>query len=177
MLRHAVLVSLAVTVCASLIPTKVNAATLSIFPTLHPGGEIALRPGDIIDFKFSARGEQNSLSVVYNNLRANFDSSELEEVTPLRWLVSRGISLQPTYREIATWRLKVKTPLRDLRPDVWATLFYDEETQFGPTPGRSIDAIGADVVPVPEPLTMLGAAAALGYGAILKRKYAKNIES
>jgi hypothetical protein len=30
---------------------------------------------------------------------------------------------------------------------------------------------------VPEPLTMLGAAAALGYGAILKRKYSKKIES
>jgi hypothetical protein len=30
---------------------------------------------------------------------------------------------------------------------------------------------------VPEPLTMFGAAAALGYGAILKRKYSKNIES
>jgi len=33
------------------------------------------------------------------------------------------------------------------------------------------------VEPVPEPLTMLGAAAALGYGAILKRKYSKNTES
>jgi hypothetical protein len=34
-----------------------------------------------------------------------------------------------------------------------------------------------DVEPVPEPLTMLGAAAALGYGAILKRKSSKNTES
>jgi hypothetical protein len=31
--------------------------------------------------------------------------------------------------------------------------------------------------PVPEPLTMFGAVAALGYGAILKRKYSKKIES
>jgi hypothetical protein len=31
--------------------------------------------------------------------------------------------------------------------------------------------------PVPEPLTMLGAAAALGYGAIFKRKYSKKTES
>jgi hypothetical protein len=30
---------------------------------------------------------------------------------------------------------------------------------------------------VPEPLTMLGAVAALGYGALLKRKYSKNTES
>jgi hypothetical protein len=30
---------------------------------------------------------------------------------------------------------------------------------------------------VPEPLTMFGAAAAVGYGAILKRKYSKKIES
>jgi hypothetical protein len=30
---------------------------------------------------------------------------------------------------------------------------------------------------VPEPLTIFGAAAALGYGAILKRKYSKNTES
>ena len=31
--------------------------------------------------------------------------------------------------------------------------------------------------PVPEPLTMFGAVAALGYGALLKRKYSKNTES
>jgi hypothetical protein len=31
--------------------------------------------------------------------------------------------------------------------------------------------------PVPEPLTMFGAAAALGYGAILKQKYCKKTES
>jgi hypothetical protein len=34
-----------------------------------------------------------------------------------------------------------------------------------------------NVQPVPEPLTMFGAAAALGYGAILKRKYSKNTKS
>jgi hypothetical protein len=38
-------------------------------------------------------------------------------------------------------------------------------------------SVTTDEQNVPEPLTMFGAATALGYGAILKRKYSKNIES
>jgi hypothetical protein len=57
-------------------------------------------------------------------------------------------------------------------------LYYDELDPFGNIIGLSSKTvIGDDIVPVPEPLTMLGAAAALGYGAILKRKYSKKTES
>jgi len=51
--------------------------------------------------------------------------------------------------------------------DVWG----EDDTEF------DYFQLSVTTEPVPEPLTMLGAAAALGYGAILKRKYSKKIES
>ncbi len=173
MLRHIFSFSLAMTACAALIPTKVNAATLSIYPPLHNPGEIARKPGDVIDFRFSAKGEQGSQYVIYKELQASFDSDELEELTPLQWLVSQNLQLQPTYREIASWKLKVKNPLKNGIPDVWATLIYDEETQFGLSTDVSIPASGPDVIPVPEPLTIFGTAIGLGCGVLFKRKSSK----
>jgi hypothetical protein len=46
MLRHIISVSLAMTACATLIPTKANAATL----TLTPVGSLQRNPGDSIEF-------------------------------------------------------------------------------------------------------------------------------
>ncbi len=51
--------------------------------------------------------------------------------------------------------------------DVWG----EDDTEF------DYFKLSVTTEPVPEPLTMFGAAAALGYGAILKRKYSKKIES
>jgi hypothetical protein len=59
--------------------------------------------------------------------------------------------------------------------------FLSNPSIFGiPTGGSDIDGWNLEVKAshgVPEPLTMLGAATALGYGALLKRKYSENKKS
>jgi hypothetical protein len=170
------------TACATFIPTKVNAATLTIESSPGGGGslrQIPAKPGDIIDFIFYLRPEpgNRSISVLGWEGKPFFDTSELEQVTPLQWQIplNSPLNLQ-VRRDIATWKLKAKTPVKDTIPDVSAVMNYQELTVFRWQPGQSL-AFGSDVVPVPEPLTMFGAAAALGYGAILKHKYSKNTES
>jgi len=187
MLRYIGSVGLAMTVCVAIIPTKVYAAILTIGSP--PGGlvrsQIQAKPGDIIDFTFHLKAEPGNQFVTvlgWEQLEGGgtnpfFDTSELEQVTPVEWKVSRNIPLDlKSYRTIATWKLKAKTSIvKDTIPDISASLRYTEETLFGLVT-TTAPASGPDVVPVPEPLTMLGAAAALGYGVILKRKYSKNTE-
>ena len=191
MLRRILPVSLVMTACAALIPTKVNAVTLTIDST--PSGisrEITAKPGDLITFTYKVVLDNTTNNIVPKILFSDFDKTELSPFAALEWLVpvGRPIAYIPgnfptstTTVSIATLRLKVDKPVKDTRPDVWGTLTFDEDnattnqiyTDFK-LPGN-----GSDVVPqqsVPEPLTMLGAAAALGYGAILKRKYSKNTE-
>lgn len=185
MLRHIMFVGLAMTVSAALIPTKVNAASLSIRSIPRAiDGEVAARPGDLIDVIFSLRLDSNSRYVIPRILAPRSDSSELSVFTNLLWLVSPGdaIAYDPLNRQIdiASRTYKVENPVRTGRADVEATLTFDnynvnlDELILG----VQAEARGPDVVPepVPEPLTMFGAAAALGYGAILKRKYSKNTE-
>jgi hypothetical protein len=178
MLRQIVSVSLVVTACAAFIPTKVNAATLTIRPT----GQIQQNPGDLINFTFKLKPETGNHYVIPRELTDTFfDPGELEEVTPLEWLHSLDLPLT-SEKDIAVWRFKVLNPFEDGAPDVSATLSYDELTaSIGLVTGVTISASGGDVIPVaepvPEPLTMFGAAAALGYGAILKQKYSKKTES
>jgi hypothetical protein len=162
------------TACAAFMPTKASAATLRIAPR----NEIAAKPGDLIDFIFSVRPETGSEFVLPTKLDANFDTSELEEVTPLQFLFSLNLPL--TFdRPLASWRLRVKNPVKDGIPDVSGTLFYDEKTLVLPeiSTGLSIPASGADVVPVPEPLTIFGTAIGLGCGVLFKRKSFKKTVS
>ena len=186
MLRHIMSVGLAMTACAALIPTKVDAAILTIESSPAGGTlqQIKAQPGDIIDFIFYLKAEPGNqyVSVLgWEELQGGgtnpfFDTSELEQVTPLQWEVSRDFPLDLQVRRIiATWKLRATTPVKDTIPDISASLRYNEQTPFGILTSTA-PASGSDVVPVPEPLTMLGAAAALGYGAILKRKYFKNTE-
>jgi hypothetical protein len=187
MLRHIVSVGLAMTACVVLIPTKVNAATLTIESSPAGGTrrQIPAKRGDIIDFIFYLQAEPGNQFVLVKGweqvqgggTNPFFDSSELEQVTPLQWQIPLDFPLDLTVRKIiATWKLKATTPVKDTIPDVSARLNYEEQTSFGTVPGTS-PASGSDVVPVPEPLTMFGAAAALGYGVIFKRKYSKKTES
>lgn len=168
MLRHVISVSLAMTACATLIPTKVNAATL----TVTPGGIIPSNPGDLVEFIFTLNPEPNGLNILFlDRLQFSYDSSELsftgETTVPLSILVFET-------QTIASFTFKVTTPIKDGISDVFnAKAYY----QLGGVPGETPFASAGDVAPVPEPLTMLGAGAALGYGAILKRKYSKNTES
>jgi hypothetical protein len=181
MLRHIVSVGLAMTACAALIPTKVNAAILTIESSPGGGGslrQIPAKRGDIIDFIFYLRAEPGNQFVTVQGWEGIpfFDTSELEQVTPLQWEIPLNFPLDLQIRRIiATWKLKATTPVKDTIPDVSARLNYEEETRFGLLPGQS-PASGSDVVPVPEPLTMFGTAAALGYGVIFKRKYSKKKE-
>jgi hypothetical protein len=174
------------TVCAAIIPTKVHAATLSIGSGRGQliRSQIQARPGDIIDFTFYLQAEPGNRFVTVleweqvegGGTNPFFDTSELEQVTPVEWQVSRNIPLDlRVSRAIATWKLRARTPVKDTIPDISASLRYSEETRFGLIT-TTAPASGPDVVPVPEPLTMLGAAAALGYGVILKRKSSKNTE-
>jgi hypothetical protein len=180
MLRHIVPLSLAVITCAALVPTKVNAVTLSIGPSTM--GEIQAKPGDLITFTFRLRLDSTTYSLTPKILVTDYDHSELSPFAALQWLVpvNRPIAYIPgnVSTDIATLKLKVDKPVRDKKPDVWGTLTFDEEnnTSNKTLVGLKLDVNSADVVPVPEPLTMLGAAAALGYGAILKRKYSKKTE-
>jgi hypothetical protein len=173
MLRHIALVGLVITTCTSFVPTKVSAATLTVTPV----GELIKKPGEEIEFNF--------VFTPHTRVRVTatwftYDSTELFllEESPIRlvpFITSEPITIFQ--------RFSVLTPLKNGQSDATGQIYYYELDEFDNLIdfGASNVALGADIVPipqqpVPEPLTMLGAAAALGYGAILKRKYSKNTE-
>lgn len=171
MLRHIVSVALLITACTSFIPTKVSAATLTVTPV----GEIKKSYGESIEFKYVFTP---SATVRIRSTWFSYDSDELLFVreTPESTSLHSLITSEP----ITILRIfSVLTPVKNGMWDTTGQIFYDELDQFGNTIGfgASNVALGADVIPVPEPLTMLGAATALGYGAILKRKSSKKTVS
>ncbi len=189
MLRHIISVSLAMAACASLIPTKANAISF----TLTPLGSLQRNPGDTISFilRLDPQNEGGLSGVrvlevyrpnVFDPGRA-YDSNELSspEIQPLFNFSERRVTV-PT--NIAALIFNVTNPIRDGLSDVSATRVRyqigNKITEKVTTYGSSNSGLDVQPVPeqgVPEPLTMLGAATALGYGAILKRKYSKKIES
>src|SRR4028118_1391159 len=177
MLRHIISVSLAMTACATLIPTKVNAATLGFYPANR---EIVAKPGDILNFTFVLSIDEDSEYVTPKSLAPGWDSAELSVFTELQWLVSPGRSI--SYKgsansviDIARMSFKVEKPLKDTRRDVWGTLTYDDANKPRMEVISDLKAYGEgpDVVPVPEPLTMFGTALGLGCGVLFKRKSSK----
>lgn len=183
MLRHIGLMSLAMTACAVFMPINVNAATLRMRSMPRDiRREIAARPGDLIDIIFTLTLDSGSISVIPKSLAVVEDSSELSVYTALLWLVSPGRPISyvsgDTDTDIARITYEVENPVRDRRPDVTASLIYDDNNVSGPLPDLTAELSNApDVVPVPEPLTMFGTATALGYGVIFKRKYSKKKKS
>jgi hypothetical protein len=185
MLRHIALVTLAVTVSASIIPTKVNAATLGFRSSPRSiGGELAANHDDLITVVYTLRLGSDSKYVTPKRFTASRDSSELSSFAAFQWLVPEGrpISYEETggrNTDIGQVTYKVQNPVRTGRSDFWGTLTYDDYNYNvnDIIPNVESSAYGSDVVPVPEPLTMLGASAALGYGVIFKRKYSKKTES
>jgi hypothetical protein len=177
MLRHIISVSLAMTACASLIPTKANAVSL----TLEPVGTLLRNPGDTIGFvlevnpnTFGSSGNE----IEIRDLAINYDGDELRFLRYIE-LIADNTRVSTT-TTIARFIFDVLSGVkRDGIGDVFATVQYRDDgvdTTFivsGDSP--------LDVQPiergVPEPLTMLGAATALGYGAILKRKSSKKTVS
>jgi hypothetical protein len=176
MLRHIISVSLAMTACAALIPTKADAAILTITPV----GSLQKRPGESITFIFSLNPQVNP-GVIFRKsgmIDYDIDTTELSFDPQNSFEEQDGFQLT-TNTDIARLTFTVlRGVVKDGQSDLFnAFTFYqigDENPIIAPTP----HAEGSfDVEPVPEPLTMLGAAAALGYGAILKRKSSKKTVS
>jgi hypothetical protein len=170
MLRHIISVSLAMITCASLIPTKAKAATL----TMEPVGSLQRNRGDLIQFEL-ALDPDDGKEVEFRRIILTFvDRNELsyldilDPISPFERFTTKTILGRLLFR--------VREPVKDEKGDLQVAVDYREP------PSNSlpkVDVIGGpfyDVQPVPEPLTMFGAAAALGYGAILKRKYSKKTE-
>jgi hypothetical protein len=168
MLRHIISVSLAMTACATLIPTKVNAATL----TVTPSGIIPRNPGDSVEFTFTLNPEPTGLNILFlESLQFNFDSSELSfsggTTVPLNTTLSQT-------EIIASLTFTVTQPVKDGISDL-----FNAKVNFrqGGLPGETSPASAGDVVPVPEPLTIFGTATAFGCGVLFKRKSSKKTVS
>lgn len=180
MLRHIISVSLAMTACATLMPTKANAISL----TLTPVGSLQRNPGDTIAFVLQMDPENDvglrgvEIRRIYdptisNPSQGSYDSNELSLARVDR-LVEIGYRVTRT-TALATFIFNVINPIKDGRGDVSARVDYRTSSVSGPAFATGDSTL--DVQPVPEPLTMLGAATALGYGAILKRKSSKKTVS
>jgi hypothetical protein len=185
------------TACTVFIPTRANAFSFEFTPV----GEIPARPGEEITFKVSFNPE--GLSVEFLGLQKKdkyvgfeWDGSELSHQNTSLKNVGIVFSNTTSIAEITFSTLNNLE--KDGEPDFFNVtgLFdikEDDDGKDGNTgTGTAFSSVESekkegfkvvDVVPilraepVPEPLTMFGAAAALGYGAILKRKYSKKTES
>jgi len=173
MLRHIISVSLAMTACVSLIPIKANAVTL----TLEPVGSLGRNPGESIAFELVLNPNPTDLRGLelliidnpwYDRFELSFD--RVVELVPIPTVLTTTTTIARFFYTVNSFQ-----PIKDGEADVVATVRYRNL-------GRTVDDISTsssslDVQPVPEPLTIFGAATALGYGAILKRKFSKNTES
>jgi hypothetical protein len=172
MLRHIISVSLAMTACATLIPTKANAVTF----TLTPVGSLQRNPDDSIEFLLKVNpidpftGSQDEVTIRSISY-VDHDSDELSLPRIVDRVLNRRLTATTT---IARLLSNVLQPVKDGQNDVTVHVSYQLGNRFGTI---GVRPEGGDVEPVPEPLTMFGAAAALGYGAILKRKYSKKTEA
>ena len=173
MLRHIMSVSLAMTACATLIPTKANAATLTVTPV----GTLQKQPGESITFIVAlnqAPSTGNVLKFIF--LDFNYDDSELSPSV-------NGINLEPpntpvnNTKTIARLTFDVLRPVKDGMSDLFNVRAIYRDGESAVSQLTSIAPGVVDVVPVPEPLTIFGTATALGCGALFKRKSSKNKKS
>jgi hypothetical protein len=161
------------TAYATLMPTKANAATL----TLKPVGEVQAITGSSIEFKLELTPSPMSIIKIIDFSFIRGDATELSDPTA-------GISIELNslingLTTIGTRTYTVLQPEKDGMSDVLATVHYEE---IGPSGTARFNgaASGADVVPVeivPEPITIFGTAIALGCGALFKRKSSKKTVS
>jgi hypothetical protein len=171
MLRHIISVSLAMTACATLIPTKANAVTF----TLTPVGSLQRNPGDSIEFllKVNPIGSFGSQDEVTIRGISNFYNDSNELSLPL--IVDQVLNTRLTaITTIARLISNVSQPVKDGQNDVTVQVNYQLGNSFGTT---AVRPTGGDVQPVPEPLTIFGTAAGLGCGALFKRKFSKKTVS
>ena len=163
MLRHIVSVSVGMIACATLMHTRANAATLTIIPS----GEIQKSSGELIEFSLVLDPAPFSPVKILGSILLGLDGGELSSVEPGIITTPSGTLINTT-TTIATYKYKVLTPVKDGVSDLQATVFYEESSPSDII--RFVSANGADVVPVPEPLTIFGTAIGLGCGVLFKRK-------
>jgi len=172
MLRHIMSVSLAMTACATFIPTKANAATLTVTPI----DTLQKKPGESITFIFSLNSAQFEVAdsfkltffnYSYDKNELSLDPSRTSQISPNTIISNTAIVARVTFN--------VLQPVKDGEGDLFGSGFYQDSNNDI----RNIsteEVLDVEPVPeqgVPEPLTILGSATALGYGAILKRKSSK----
>jgi len=190
MSRHITLVSLAITACATLIPIRVNAATLTVVNdatlTVTPLGSLQKQTGDSISFRFSLNpsGATHN-SIIPRLLNFSYDNSELSFAPPNNQNPIYVSGTQTTFEIVYTQTIvdltfKVLQPRKDGRSDLFeAFAWYEIKNSTGNSnPKATFFANGSfDVEPVPEPLTIFGTAIGLGCGVLLKRKSFKKTVS
>jgi len=175
MLRHIVSVSLAMTACATLIPTKANAVTF----TLTPLDNLQRNRGDQISFILGVDPQGDSVVIrrIDNPSIFNYDLNELAffRTQPLIDL-SKPVT---SPRNIAAFIFDVINPIKDGQTDLRSvTGEYRTSRVSGPfVAGNDTLDVVPIPEPVPEPLTMFGTAIGLGCGALFKRKFFKKTVS
>ncbi len=185
MLRHIVSICLTMAACVALIPTKANAATL----TVQPEGGLEKKAGDSIVFKFMFDPElSNTLAkkVVLLNLGYDYDGGELSLIRASeKWLVEpneEGEIVVNNTESIVHLKFDIpRTPIKGGGDDLFdAFITYKEFDRDNNVifEGNTKSVVGGDVVPpVPEPLTIFGTFTGLGCGILFKRKSSKKKKS
>jgi hypothetical protein len=162
------------TACASLIPIKANAATVTFLPL----GGLKTTPNSSIVFilelnpaSLANPGQVKSVTLL-DIFDVIYDKKELSLIS--EWKVPDGTIVDKT-TTIASYVFNVLKPVKDGESDVSTVVYYQDGLIS--TYDFTLKNFKNDVEPVPEPLTILGAVAALGYGALLKRQSVKNKKS
>src|SRR4028118_776203 len=124
MLRDIISVSLVMTACVTLIPTKVNAATVTVVPV---GGSLQKNPGDSIDFILAFNPQTpvgKAIIFLYPDVFA--DPNELSALsidfnpnTPPGTIINFTTT-------VAVARFNVINPIGDGVNDIAASIFYQE---------------------------------------------------
>ena len=174
MLRHIIPVTLAITACASLIPTKANAFSF----TLTPVGSLQRNPGDSIEFLLKVNpidprtGSRDEITIrrIFNFYH-DFNELSLPEIVIFEEFLNTKLTATTTIARVIS---NVRQPVKDTQNDVTVQVDYQLGNSFGTMPARPT---GGDVEPVPEPLTIFGTAIGLGCGVLFKRKSSKKTVS
>ncbi len=167
MLRHIMSVSLAITACAIFMPKKAMAATLTIVPV----GEIQKNRADVVEFifAFTPPPPRPNVSILFKSLTYKWDGSELSLRTSAVIKEDSVITNTTTVGRISFDVFN--PPVKDGNSDLFdAKVNYEEFSVIFPSFRLETPiASGADVVPVPEPITIFGTAIGLGCGVLFKR--------
>jgi hypothetical protein len=179
MLRHIISVSLAMTACATLIPTKANAVSL----TLQPVGSLQRNPGGSIEFvlAFNPSGINVPVTILDVVTPPGFDGNELS-FDPIRSTSLSWYTLSNTTNVANFFFTVLPGVVKDGNSDVFQAIvnyqYEDEDSWSGFTRGQvTLLNQTNDVEPVPEPLTIFGTAIGLGCGVLFKRKSSRKTVS